>query len=89
MEDFTALHRSKRAPPQRLFEYFNSLGDNHKYILEQQEVVRQQYSEWLDIPADKRDELLDSAFEVPDTGEYPEERWGMHVVSTIYSFIVE
>jgi hypothetical protein len=82
MEDFSATSFPKRAPPQRLFDYFSSLGENSKYVLEQQTNVQLLTRDWLDISPEEQDAVKDKAFEVPDVAclSYPEEMWGDSVV---------
>lgn len=85
MEDFACGKRPKRAPPQLLFDYFASVSDLHKYVLEQQAIVRETQRDWLDIPLDRKDGLLDGAFQVPDLAAlpYPETVWGKRIVSSV------
>ena len=83
MEDFSCGTGPKRAPPPLLFDYFMSLGDMARFVLEQQSVVRQHHEDWLDLSEERKEELLDGAFLEPDivTVDYPKDQWGRGIVS--------
>lgn len=79
MEDFSRGAGPKRAPPQRLYEYFFEISDLNKYVLDQQAIVRENSHNWLDLPQDERDEALDAGFAVPEMPEYEEAHWGRSI----------